>query len=77
MTTPRISPNLDFFGHAVDASMTLDLLREFATRVEAMLVDGASRPVAARQPLPDSVAAIAGDHSASDRRAIRAAELCV
>jgi hypothetical protein len=62
MTTPRISPNVDFFGHAVDASMTLDLLREFATRVEAMLVDGASRPAAARQSLPDSVAAIAGDH---------------
>ena len=61
MTTPQLRPYVNFFGHFVDASMELDFLREFASRVEDLLVDGALRSSTGHRPLPDSIAAIAHD----------------
>ncbi len=57
------SPYYEFFGHAVDNSIELSLLREFSTQIETLLRDAADRVPDSKLELPDSLAVTAFDRA--------------
>ncbi len=59
----NLSPHYQFFGHYVDAGMELELLREFALRIDDLLREASEKIPERDLELPDALAAIAGDRS--------------
>ena len=63
MTPSDLSPHLYFFGHAVDAGTELDLLADFAVRIQALLDDAASKASHDVRPMSDTELIFAEDLS--------------
>lgn len=63
MRSYALDPHTYFFGNLVDASSQLEFLHEFASSLDALLVEAAARPPSELAPLPDSVTVVAEDRA--------------
>lgn len=63
MGSSALDPHTNFFGNFVDAHIELDFLEEFASTIDRLLQEAASKAEVSLSALPDSIAAVAEDRA--------------